>query len=1162
MATEFNDNTHYGLFFGGGTLSSSTSFKVRQSELTLAAMRAGGLLDNMVDGTSPPTTDKFWLDKNTDPATLKEWDSIGLAWIPITFDRIFGRAVVTAMGTVTGTANAIIAPAPPAFIDKRLYSITPIATNTGAVTVQVPGYGTFNLTYPNGSALTKGELETGKPAITLFQNGRFELLIGYGPAVKAELWANVAAAFAAITSGAGFATREELKSALTLSDFDGNAYVTIDGQMIVLALDGGPLDHLDDGQIVFANGLGYKRAAGSTIIPDIPGWVPVEPATPMHFDVVNNGIIDCTAGWNAFQGLTGYRKEVQAGQYLVGDPIPEDGKPFVVGASGQSNMVAYSLATGGASRLPSNPNVHMWLSLTNGGAPQWVHNPDFVNNTYYPPIGYVEGYTGMGNGTCTLSLAFAHRLQEESGRPVWLIMDGLGGASLGQWITNGTSSVRYASLKSNIETAMALIPGAPTKIQFFDWQQGEANYLNDIAIYQAGLETLEDQLSAESWWASNTQFIAGLPNQLNPSYANITTAIRGFVAANPSLRKLADSSGLAVTGDNVHFTGTSLYTLGYERYWKSFVGIKRFDKGVLGNGDFKDLDSAWPQQRGDRERDSILVNSRTINYANTTDSQFSGPTIKTQTFVNLEVPSTDSTFTDFKYTFGSHHEISLSGYYDHQDDGNHNYSCSSFATRNNMAGLMGSTAAIFYSYDAKETENPNILTMGATKTGTAYMQTTRRARYASGGYTLGLEIYSLNQSDDVDTDVPYLNNDTGSFTSFDYSLKLTCGGAGAPITNAIAITGLGSKHGYYNGISIGGSAFRINNDTQGPTGTVSLNGATQRTATGFSEHFIKYGENKRHHYYVRENCKSRSAQHRFIYEAGSAGLSIEAGPGGSDTPYIYFRKGATTAKDANYATQTMLAQFDAIVSYITIASTAGYIRLNPNDTANGVFYDANTLRFATSAAGDGIPHLGDANRRWNTLYATNSTISTSDERKKTPIQDISDDVLDAWGDVKFGEFKLLDAVALKGDAARLHTGVIAQRVLEAFASRGLDASDYGLFCHDEWEAVDEARTVNRIKVKEPVYEQVLFREAWVDHRSGETVPAEYIDGEMREDAVYEEHVTVTPATTAGNLYSIRYEEALCMEAAYQRRRADRADARLGAIEARLSTLEAALAGAN
>lgn len=150
--------------------------------------------------------------------------------------------------------------------------------------------------------------------------------------------------------------------------------------------------------------------------------------------------------------------------------------------------------------------------------------------------------------------------------------------------------------------------------------------------------------------------------------------------------------------------------------------------------------------------------------------------------------------------------------------------------------------------------------------------------------------------------------------------------------------------------------------------------------------------------------------------------------------------------------------------------------------------------------------LGNASYRWKQLFAGTTTISTSDERLKQGIESVPDAVLDAWGEVEFYRYKFNESVEEKGEAARYHLGMIAQRIMQVFGEHGLNARDYGLLCYDEWQA-------------EP---------AEIDE-----------DGQI-----------VTPAREAGNRYSLRYEECLCMEAAYQRRRADRIEARLAALEAR------------
>jgi hypothetical protein len=73
-------------------------------------------------------------------------------------------------------------------------------------------------------------------------------------------------------------------------------------------------------------------------------------------------------------------------------------------------------------------------------------------------------------------------------------------------------------------------------------------------------------------------------------------------------------------------------------------------------------------------------------------------------------------------------------------------------------------------------------------------------------------------------------------------------------------------------------------------------------------------------------------------------------------------------------------------------------------------------------------------------------------------------------------FKFNDAVKEKGSAARIHFGVYAQELATAFASEGLNAADYSMFCYDEWkEELDEGGNVvrpagNRYGVR---YEELL-----------------------------------------------------------------------------------------
>ncbi|RYF54974.1 MAG: hypothetical protein EOO27_22295, partial [Comamonadaceae bacterium] len=116
----------------------------------------------------------------------------------------------------------------------------------------------------------------------------------------------------------------------------------------------------------------------------------------------------------------------------------------------------------------------------------------------------------------------------------------------------------------------------------------------------------------------------------------------------------------------------------------------------------------------------------------------------------------------------------------------------------------------------------------------------------------------------------------------------------------------------------------------------------------------------------------------------------------------------------------------------------------------------NGLRISSSVlpSVDNTYAFGSTALRWTTLYAATGAINTSDERSKQDIESIPDEVLDAWEEVNFVQYRWTESVERKGAAARKHAGLIAQSIHSAFQSRGLDGFAYGLLCFDEWEAED------------------------------------------------------------------------------------------------------------
>jgi len=102
---------------------------------------------------------------------------------------------------------------------------------------------------------------------------------------------------------------------------------------------------------------------------------------------------------------------------------------------------------------------------------------------------------------------------------------------------------------------------------------------------------------------------------------------------------------------------------------------------------------------------------------------------------------------------------------------------------------------------------------------------------------------------------------------------------------------------------------------------------------------------------------------------------------------------------------------------------------------------------------DNVMTLGTSSFRWTTVYATTGTINTSDATTKQWLGDFNATEMAVASDIfaEIGSYKFLDAMEEKGDKARIHVGVRAQNVEQAFTKQGLTGFDYGLLCFDKWE---------------------------------------------------------------------------------------------------------------
>lgn len=151
---------------------------------------------------------------------------------------------------------------------------------------------------------------------------------------------------------------------------------------------------------------------------------------------------------------------------------------------------------------------------------------------------------------------------------------------------------------------------------------------------------------------------------------------------------------------------------------------------------------------------------------------------------------------------------------------------------------------------------------------------------------------------------------------------------------------------------------------------------------------------------------------------------------------------------------------------------------------------------------DNTQTLGLSGNRWSVVYAGTGTINTSDARDKRDIEVVPDAWLDAWADVHWCRYKFKNG-------SRWHIGLVAQHVRDVFAAHGIDATEIGLLCYDEWPAEPAVRAKH--------------------DRNGNLVRA------------------AVPGRKAGNRWGLRYDECQALESAFQRRRIDRLENALTAL---------------
>ncbi len=228
---------------------------------------------------------------------------------------------------------------------------------------------------------------------------------------------------------------------------------------------------------------------------------------------------------------------------------------FTIIALGQSNMVGVG---DGGRDLNIDTRVKTWNDVAN----EWiVADP---SRSLVDEILFENYHTNHNN----LAFHFAKQIAELYDIEVRMLILAKPGINIGQFITNGNESTHYNKLRNRITNSKI------SEVDCILWHQGESNNFGEASVYADSLQTVIDNLRAESEIGLTTPFIAGeliegtSRDTRNDVYFNLEWFIEDKYVA---VAKLHDLPG--IDDDKVHFNGSSLVIAGRERYFELFQSM-------------------------------------------------------------------------------------------------------------------------------------------------------------------------------------------------------------------------------------------------------------------------------------------------------------------------------------------------------------------------------------------------------------------------------------------------------------------------------------------------------------------------------------------------------------------------------------------------------------
>lgn len=241
-----------------------------------------------------------------------------------------------------------------------------------------------------------------------------------------------------------------------------------------------------------------------------------------------------------------------------GVPLLHADGPYVIVITGQSNAVGAN-ADG---PNPASTLVQVWDGVTG----DWGSS-----DRMQTPMSRATPHGTSGNNN--YALGRAHRVAADTGRPVRVVYDAVGGQELNEWVGTGTDSPRYKAIADKITAALAtplFTEAGKMDVDEIIIAQGEADFNDSFDVYLGKVQQLRDQLRAEPWFTYKAPIYMMSPSDLHDRYqwrdalAYLCTQRdnRCFLVTSNGLRTEYGETG---TGDYTHFLGESLWEAGYHR---------------------------------------------------------------------------------------------------------------------------------------------------------------------------------------------------------------------------------------------------------------------------------------------------------------------------------------------------------------------------------------------------------------------------------------------------------------------------------------------------------------------------------------------------------------------------------------------------------------------